>query len=129
MRIENIKNILADEGLRPKIDDDGDLFFKYEGNSFFLDIDDDDPCFLRIILPNFWEFTDEIRDTVGKACLEATAQAKVAKIFPVENNIWSSAELFIADEKTLTPIIFRLLDSVVAAATVFIDIMEENQAD
>ena len=82
---------LKDEGYRPALDDDGDIYFKKEGKTYLIILDEDDPTFFRLVFPNFWEIeSDEERERVVHAASAATAATKVTKVFPVEDNVWAS---------------------------------------
>ncbi len=48
-RIEQYQAMLADEGYRPTLDEDGDLVFKVEGETFILWSDPDDEEYVRIV--------------------------------------------------------------------------------
>jgi len=130
MDINKIQGVLTEEGFRPDIDEDGDLIFKYEGNVFFIELDEDDDSFVKLVLPNFWEIESEAeREAACKAALDATAQIKVAKVFPIENQMFSSAELFLPSEESLVPVLSRLLEVVNGAAGLFAETMRDEYMD
>lgn len=45
---EAVFEYLAEEGFRPNYDDDGDIFFKYEGSNFIVIFKDKDPEYTSI---------------------------------------------------------------------------------
>ncbi|WP_320172386.1 hypothetical protein [Maridesulfovibrio sp.] len=125
MNIDKIKNVLAEEGFRPEVDEDGDLLFKYEGSTYFIDTEDDDKYFIKIVLPNFWEIeSEEERNLASKVALETTASVKAAKVFPVNDDMWAAVEFFLPNEEALAPILSRLLDVVSGTAGMFAEGMQ-----
>lgn len=124
MNTNNIKSHLEKEGFRPSIDDDGDIVFKYEGGTYFIDIDAKDEFYVRIAYPNFWEIESEDERTKAIKCAhEATKLIKVAKISVEENNVWGSIELFVKDEDAFAPIFMRCLMALDGAVREFISAM------
>ena len=94
-RAEMYRSYLAGEGYSPEIDDDGDILFKYEGHSFFIEVAEKDEEYFRVVFPNFWSIESEAeRQKVSQASLHATHVTKVAKVFPVQDNTWAAIEMF-----------------------------------
>jgi len=126
MQSIKIKDFLEEEGFRPKFDDDGDIIFKYEGKTFIIEFDDSDEHYLRLMLPNFWELeSDYEKNQAIQVALEITKKIKVAKVFSVENCIWSSAELFLPNEDSVKPIFSKIIGVVSTAATLFANRMND----
>ncbi len=76
-RAEMYRSFLASEGYTPKIDNDGDVAFKFEGGNYYILVDDKDEAFFRLAYPGFWEIeSEEERAKVIEAALHATAQTK-----------------------------------------------------
>ncbi|MGE0192563.1 MAG: hypothetical protein AB7T63_11045 [Planctomycetota bacterium] len=111
---------LVEEGYAPQIDKDGDVVFKYEGGTWFLQIDERDPEFFRLVFPNFWSIeSDDERERVERAALKATADTKVAKVFPVREDTWASVEMFVSPPEGFRPVFRRCLAAVGAAVAAF----------
>ncbi len=126
MRIEKIKDLLEEEGFRPKVNDDGDVIFKYEGKTYVVQFDEDDQYFIRVILPNFWVLESDTEKAIAtKTAYEITRQIKVAKVFSVGDRMWSSAELFFPNEESIKPLFDRILSVVSEAAALFARKMHE----
>lgn len=127
MDISKIKNYLEEEGFRPKIDEDGDIVFKYEGGTYFIDSDKADELFIRIGFPNFWPIeNDDERTRAIKAAHELTKDIKVAKIYVVDGHVWGTVELFLNDEDTFASIFPRCMLALQGAVQGFISSMEKN---
>lgn len=74
--------LLAHEGYRPDISDDGDLVFKFEGKTYILSNDMEDPDYFRLILPQFCEAkTARQQEKMLYALNETNAHIKMLKIY------------------------------------------------
>lgn len=123
-RAEMYDDYLREEGYLPQIDDDGDVVFKMEGRTLLILIDPKDDEFLQVCLPNFWPIeSEEERERAMGAANQTTAQTKVAKVFPVADNMWATVELFCAPPEIFKAIFRRSLSALVAATETFRDQM------
>ena len=126
-RAEMFMEHLAEEGYRPKLDDDGDVVFKHEGGGYCIIIDETDEQYFRIIFPGFWSIeSEQERAMVEKAALHATKQVKVAKIFPVRDDTWAAVELFCDPPSNALSVLGRSLGSLQTATNAFRAKMEEQ---
>jgi hypothetical protein len=111
---------LRENGYRPQLDGDGDVVFKYEGKTFLIFVDEEDPGFFRLVFPNFWPIEDEAeRVRAWQAATEATASTKVAKVFLVEDNVWASVELFMGAPSGFAAVFGRCLDAIMVGVSTF----------
>jgi len=118
---------LEKEGYQPDRDDDGDVRFRHEGHSYFIEVREDDPMFFRVVLPNFWDIdSPEERLRVIDAANLATGETKVAKVFPVRDSTWAACELFIPAQDDFVPILQRCLLAIRSAVNVFTDHMRSG---
>jgi len=123
-RCELYRDILSEQGHDAAIDDQGDVVFEYEGGTYFVQVSDDEMYF-RLIYPNFWPLeSDEERKRVRRAALTATAETKVAKVFPVDDNVWATIEMFCSPPEVVAPSIPRALSALRDAVTTFQERME-----
>ena len=119
-RAELYRAFLAEEGYVPRIDGDGDVAFKFEGGSYVIIVDEKDDQFFRLVFPGFWSIeSDEERARVEKAALEATAQTKVAKVFPVRDDTWATIELFCTPVEAFKPVFKRSIAALKSAVDTF----------
>ena len=125
-RAEMYRSYLAEEGYAPKIDDDGDVRFKYEGGSYFISVEEKDEEFFRIVYPAFWSIENESeRAKVAQVALLATAETKVAKVFPVRDSTWASIEMFCSPPEVFKAVFGRSLTALRAAVQTFREKMQE----
>ena len=111
-------------GYRPELDDDGDVRFRHEGHSYFVEVRDDDPMFFRVVLPNFWDIeSPEERVRVVEAANSATGETKIAKVFIVRESTWCAVELFLPEQESFVPILQRCLLAIRGAVMSFTERM------
>lgn len=92
---EKYTTFLHEKDFFSKIDEDGDVQFKYDDKTYFLDVDEDDSNFFRLVLANIWPIeSEEERSLALRAMDQANNRVKVAKIYMVNDNIWVSVEIF-----------------------------------
>lgn len=115
---------LSSEGYHPEIDSDGDVTFKYEGGFYVVICSDDDEYF-RIVYPNFWSVENEReRIMADRACIKATAETKVAKVFTVNDSIWASIEMFCSSPEHAKQVFPRCLRALRASVRTFVEAMQ-----
>ena len=120
-RAQMYEAYLREEGYSPKVDEDGDIVFKIEGRVYLIMIPEDDEEFFRIIFPNFWSIgSEEERVKVNTACMEATKDTKVAKVFPVRDNTWASIELFCMPPESFRLVFRRCMSALRRAVDTFV---------
>ena len=117
---------LTQEGYRPEIDNDGDVVFKKEGKNYFISVDENDPEFFRIVLPNFWSIENtEERSRVLAAADESNRKSKVSKVFTVRDDTWASIEIFIAHPKAFEAVFPRAMSALENGVLQFVQKMRE----
>lgn len=121
---------LSEQGYQPKVDEDGDVQFKREGFTYFISVDEQDPEFFGLMLPNIWEIeSDEERLYALFACNEATANTKVAKAQVVGDNVWISAEVFVEKPEDFRNIMHRAFSSMDSALEKYVSTMKQFMGD
>jgi hypothetical protein len=106
-------NFLREEGYTPNIDEDGDVRFRYEGGTYYIIIMEDDPEYLRILYPNFWEIeSDAELSRAYRAASTVNRTTKIAKIYINRNegNISMVAESLMAKQDDYRSWFQRLLN-------------------
>jgi hypothetical protein len=96
---------LTEEGYRPKVDDDGDILFKYEGNSICLEFDHRDPGYLRWIQPIAPPpDADSSINCIHAAVNHTVERCKGVKVFlTATRGVMASVEFVIDDVSEITP--------------------------
>lgn len=125
-RAEMYRSFLAEEGYAPKIDNDGDVLFKFEGGTYFIAVSEKDEVFFRIVFPNFWPIeSEQERVRALLAAASATAETKVAKVFLVRDDTYASIEMFCSPPDTFKPVFRRCLNALRASVEHFREKMQD----
>lgn len=98
-------------GYSPEIDSDGDVRFNRNDHTFFISVSENDPQFLRIVLPNIWSIDSE--EEAARALMAAdytNRKIKVAKVFTIRKHIWVSLETFIAKPQDFSAVFKRAIE-------------------
>ncbi len=117
---------LKEEGYVPRLDEDGDVQFKSEGSTYFIQINVDDSEFFRIGFPNFWKIENvEERQKVLVAADHANRATKVAKVYVMKDNVWGSIELFLATPQDFKSVFRRSMSALKTVVDTFVKKMRE----
>jgi hypothetical protein len=126
-RLEMYRTYLEEEGYRPRLDGNGNVFFKCEGRTMVIQVDEKDDEFFRLIHPNLWSIeSDAELAEVKEAAIRATTETKVAKIFPVGDDTWATIEAFYSPPDAFKPIFRRCLSALRAGVKTFVASMEDS---
>jgi hypothetical protein len=127
---EFYEDFLREEGFLPRTDEDGDVVFKFEGRTLFISVQDSDPQYLRLVLPNFWEIDDETELIQAlRAANEINRKIKVATVvIQSEKHVSANAEMFIEREPDLEQFFLRTVKVLVQSASDFADLMRTGNS-
>lgn len=129
-KLEAFQEFLLGEGYLPQIDEHGHIVFKMEGKTYLVLFDDKDDKFFRIVFPGFWSIENDLeRARVYSAALNATAETKVAKVFPVRDNTWATIELFVTNVDEAQAVFNRSISALQAAVHTFVEEMRNKASD
>jgi hypothetical protein len=116
---------LREEGYVPRLDDDGDVVFKYEGGTYILFADEKDPAYFRLAFPNFWEIESEEEERqVLDVINELNGRLKVVKFFIPRDDLWASVEMFIDPIENFRAVFARSISLLSQAVGMFRDKMQ-----
>ena len=111
---------LREDGFRPKIDEDDDIVFKFEGKTHYIETNELDESYFRLILPNFWQIdTPEEESHALVVMSEVNAEIKVAKIYQRKDSINATVEMFIDPMEGFKQVFPRCLGCIQAAVAAF----------
>lgn len=110
---EMVVSVLQSLGLKPKIDDEGDVFVRYQMKTFYvMGTNSDDEDYLVVVFPQMYEI-DEGEDTkVLAACNKTTREIKLAKVYIDQSlkNVSASCEFYYNDEESLKVCLDKTID-------------------
>lgn len=121
---EMVMDYLKEQGLCPKIDDDGDIAFKYEMRNFYFFNNKDDEAFFRLAMPGIYDVTDDNRYAVLEAINELNKTYKVMKAIVPSTEVWLTTEIFMDSTPELDDFVPRLLRILMNAQKDFYELME-----
>ena len=119
-KIGDYQEILVEEGYRPALDEDGDIRFKHQGTTFYLQARDDDDTYMRLLLA--YQLSDDITEEAALAAANANnigfkaikTSLRIAVRFAE-----FSLEGFYTDAVQFTPHLGRSITAMEAAAAEF----------
>ena len=121
---------LTEEGFRPKVDDEGDVIFKSEGKTYVLFGTAGDEQLFRLGALWIWPIeSEEERQRALAAAADATCTLKVAKVYPVNDNIWVTVELLFEQPEQFRGVFLRALSLVQAGVTRFTEQMRRHSSE
>jgi hypothetical protein len=119
---------LKEQGYQPEVDSDGDVRFKAEGITFYINVDEKDLQSFRVVLPNFWkvESTEE-KEKAYKAANSINSKMKVAKAYvnPERGRVLIDANIYIEKPEDFKPHFRRMLNVLMRGARDFTDMMKK----
>lgn len=120
----NQKEIILDQlkamGFEPIELGDVGYVFKYEDMNYLYMPDDDDEQFLRIVIPQLFEVTDENRVAVLEAMHDTGLMLKYAKVcIMYENAVWAIYEYRLTSTDNLAELLEHIIRVLEAAVHVF----------
>jgi hypothetical protein len=128
-RAQQYADILRAEGFMPTIDDETDVVFKYEGRTYYITCDENDPAFFRLVYPGFWAIeSEEERARANAAAFSVTTKMKVAKVWVVRNTTFAAIEAFYLPPESFRPVLMRCLSCLQATGQRFAEEMRNAQA-
>ena len=117
-------DFLESEGMSGTIDGDGDVQFTYSDRTYFIEVNEDDNEFFRVVLPNIWpiESVQEGLEVV-QACDEVNRSMKCTKAYVTNDDVWIAVELFVGSPTDFKPVFGRCLNAIEQGLETFVEEM------
>jgi len=102
---ETIVELLIQEGFRPQMEEEEYICFKYESCSMYISLDEKDPMYLRIVLPNFFEVNK--RDKIASLNIinQQNIRYKLGYLVMEENEVSALLDILVNKESIETGLI------------------------
>lgn len=103
-RHEMVVSVLQSLGFKPQIDDDGDIFVRYQMKTFYvMGANSDDEDYLVVVFPQMYEVDEGEETKVLAACNKITREIKLAKVYIDQTlkNVSASCEFYYNGEESL----------------------------
>ena len=115
---EDIGKYLASEGLQPQERDFG-YYFRYQMRNFFIEYDQEDEQYLRVIMPGIYEVDENNLVDVLTAANVVDRDRKVVTCFVLDEDVHVATELLIDATPNLEDIVPRALGMLLGAQECF----------
>jgi hypothetical protein len=115
---------LSEEGFRPKLDEDADVYFKYEGATYVVIANHGDATILTLLLPYFWPLDDAAERTRAlEAAMHAQKSVRIGRVTLLDENVSASVNAYLPDEQSFRAVLLRSLEGLHYLAKAFRDNM------
>lgn len=101
---EMVVSVLQSLGLKPQIDDDGDIFVRYQMKTFYvMGANSDDEDYLVVVFPQMYEVNEGEETKVLAVCNKITREIKLTKVYIDQTlkNVSASCEFYYNGEESL----------------------------
>lgn len=90
-------------GYKPQIDDDGDIFVRYQMKSFYFLVGEEDENYIVVTLPQFVDVNEGEETQALAVCNKITRDIKLAKVYIDQSfkSVSANCEFFYTDEECL----------------------------
>lgn len=104
-------DFLAEEGFRPKLDEDGDVYFRFEGHTYVLMTGSDEPAVLILVLPSFWPLDDAAeRGRALEAAMYAQRHVRIGRVTVFEDTVSASVNAYLPDADSFRAVLLSSLE-------------------
>ncbi|UQN08797.1 hypothetical protein [Deinococcus sp. QL22] len=115
-----IFEFLSEEGFRPKMDDDGDVHFRCEGNAYYVAAQSGEAQYFQLVFLPFWPIEDAAeRVRVHEAAAHVHNHLKVGRILVLEDNVMADVAAYFPEDQTWQGVFYRHLGGLQAVVRSF----------
>lgn len=121
-----VVSVLQSLGLKPQIDDEGDIFVRYQMKTFYvMGANSDDEDYLVVVFPQMYEVDEGEETKVLAACNKATRDIKLAKVYIDQTlkNVSASCEFYYNGEESLKTCLDKAIEILGMVRLTFIKTM------
>lgn len=125
-RHEMVVPVLQSLGFKPQIDDDGDIFVRYQMKTFYvMGANSDDEDYLVVVFPKMYEVDEGEETKVLAACNKITREIKLAKVYIDQTlkNVSASCEFYYNGEESLKTCLDKAIEILGMVRLTFIKTM------
>ena len=101
---EMVVSVLQSLGFKPQIDDEGDIFVRYQMKTFYvMGLNSDDEDYLVVVFPQMYEVNEGEETKVLAVCNKITREIKLTKVYIDQTlkNVSASCEFYYNGEESL----------------------------
>lgn len=123
---EIVVSVLQSLGFKPQIDDDGDIFVRYQMKTFYvMGANSDNEDYLVVVFPQMYEVDEGEETKVLAACNKTTREIKFAKVYIDQTleNVSASCEFYYNGEESLKTCLDKAIEILGMVRLTFINTM------
>ena len=125
-RHEMVVSVLQSLGFKPQIDDEGDIFVRYQMKTFYvMGANSDDEDYLVVVFPQMYEVNEGEETKVLAACNKITREIKLTKVYIDQTlkNVSASCEFYYNGEESLKTCLDKAIEILGMVRSTFIKTM------
>ena len=102
---------LAEEGFRPRLDEDGDVVFKYQGYTNILMTAQGDATAFCLMVPYFWPLEDAAeRARALEAAMYAQMNIRIGRVTVMDRDVTATVNAYLPDDQSYQAVLLRSLE-------------------
>ena len=120
---EMVVSVLQSLGFKPQIDDDGDIFVRYQMKTFYvMGANSDDEDYLVVVFPQMYEVNEGEETKVLAVCNKITREIKLTKVYIDQTlkNVSASCEFYYNGEESLKTCLDKAIEILGMVRSTFI---------
>ena len=125
-RHEMVFSVLQSLGFKPQIDDEGDIFIRYQMKTFYvMGSSSDDEDYLAVVFPQMYEVNEGEETKVLAVCNKITREIKLAKVYIDQTlkNVSAGCEFYYNGEESLKTCLDKAIEILGMVRLTFIKTM------
>ena len=122
-RHEMVFSVLQSLGFKPQIDDEGDIFIRYQMKTFYvMGSSSDDEDYLVVVFPQMYEVNEGEETKVLAVCNKITREIKLTKVYIDQTlkNVSASCEFYYNGEESLKTCLDKAIEILGMVRSTFI---------
>ena len=123
---EMVVSVLQSLGFKPQIDDDGDIFVRYQMKTFYvMGANSDDEDYLVVVFPQMYEVNEGEETKVLATCNKTNREIKLVKVYIDQTlkNVSASCEFYYNGEESLKTCLDKAIEILGMVRLTFIKTM------
>ncbi len=102
-KTEAILDSLTAQGVRAKVDSDGDIMIRYQLKMFYIPVGDDDDPYVTVIYPRLHEFKEDEEQLMLLTCNKVSCDIRMLKVYTdlINKSVNASCEFYYTDQDSL----------------------------
>lgn len=112
-RHEMVVSVLQSLGFKPQIDNEGDIFVRYQMKAFYvMGSNSDDEDYLVVVFPQMYEVNEGEETKVLAVCNKITREIKLTKVYIDQTlkNVSASCEFYYNGEESLKTCLYKAIE-------------------